>query len=254
MGNYIIKNEDGIEYICSQKLEDIKTVRHFFSTRIGKDNNFNLNVFNINEKEKININYKKIFNASKMKGKCVYLKQVHGNKFYEVNDDNFEHIIGKEGDALITKAKGIAIGVLTADCVPVLICDYKNNVIAAVHAGWRGTFEGITYNVLDYMINKMGCSKDNIVMSIGPSIGPCCFEVGMEVALKFSCVKRDKEKFYVDLWKENINQAKSLGIKENNIDLFGLCTACNNQLFYSYRKENGTEGRLGAFIQILKEE
>ncbi|WP_168190038.1 peptidoglycan editing factor PgeF [Caloramator sp. E03] len=247
-----MKKHEGLEFICSPKLEKIKNVRHFFSTKIDEGNkDFSLNAFNIYEKEKININYKRIFKAANMNFKYVYLKQVHGSNFYVVDEKNYEYVVGKEGDGLITSLKNVAVGVLTADCVPVLVCDYINNTIAAIHAGWRGTDKEITYKVIDYMIKKMGCSKDSMIVAIGPSIGPCCFEVGFDVAIKFKYNYKDNEKYYVDLWNENIKQILACGIDKTQIDLLSLCTACNRDMFYSYRKENGTRGRLGAFIQLI---
>ncbi|SKA83534.1 conserved hypothetical protein [Caloramator quimbayensis] len=251
----ILKNKDGIEFLCSPEFEKIDKIRHFFSTRINSNdemNNFSLNAFNEDEKEKIKTNYEKILKSAEMNENCfVYLKQVHGNKFYVVDDKNYKDIIGKEGDALITSSKNIAIGVLTADCVPVLLCDYENDVIAAVHAGWRGTHQNITSIVIDYMIKEMGCSEKTIAAAIGPSIGPCCFEVSFDVASKFTFVQEKNKKYYVDLWQENINQILKCGILKSNIDAFKLCTYCNGNMFFSYRRECETSGRLGAFIQLV---
>ncbi|MCX7884104.1 MAG: peptidoglycan editing factor PgeF [Caloramator sp.] len=255
MGYPIIKNKEGLEFLCSSKIEKINKVRHFFSTRINSDdefNNFSLNAFNEDKKEKIKINYEKILKSAEMNEKCfVYLKQIHGNNFYVVDDKNYKDIIGKEGDALITSSKNIAVGVLTADCVPVLLCDYENNVIAAVHAGWRGTYQNITSIVIDYMIKEMGCCEKTIIAAIGPSIGPCCFEVSFDTAQKFTFVHEKNKKYYVDLWQENINQILKYGIPKSNIDMFKLCTYCNRDMFFSYRRDNGTNGRIGAFIQLV---
>jgi YfiH family protein len=253
----ITKNVMGIKVINSQIIGSIPNVRHFFSTRVGGISegffsSLNLGIYTEDSKDKVSNNLMRILSAVEMnQNKIVYLKQIHSDRFHVVNEDNYMKIKETEGDALITTSKEIAIGVFTADCVPILLADDKRNLAAVVHAGWRGTNLNIVYKVLDHIINIMGSAPQNIKAALGPSIGKCCFEVKNEVAEKFKHVKVVKDRWYIDLLMENIDQIKRAGVPDSNIDYGELCTSCNPELFYSFRRDKGITGRLGTFIQII---
>lgn len=254
-----LMERNGVKYYTSSLINTNK-IPHFFSTRTGGASegcysSLNLGIYTDDSLESVSENFSRIFSSAGMeKDKIVYLKQVHGDKFYIVDDINYFNINGKYGDAIITNARGIAIGVFTADCVSVLIADPIKNIIAAVHAGWKGTSLCITGKVLNYMINEMLCNPEDITVSIGPSIGPCCFEVKEDVANKFTYINYNEGKLYVDLWRENYSQALLRGVLPKNIAQGELCSVCNESLFYSYRRDKGLTGRLGSFIQIAKED
>ena len=144
-------------------------------------------------------------------------------------------------DALVTAEKGICLMVLTADCVPVLLYDPVCRVIAAVHAGWKGTVGKIVVRTLEVMRKEWGCRPENILAAIGPSIGKCCFEVGDEVAARFmeqgfpGVVSQNGDSLHVDLWKANEIQLLSEGIREFHIESAHVCTRCHAHTFFSYR-------------------
>jgi YfiH family protein len=158
-------------------------------------------------------------------------------------------------DAILTKRRGVLIGVQVADCVPVLLLDMKNQVVGAVHAGWRGTSKQILRNTIDTMKKKFSSSADDIMVAIGPCIRGCCYEVAGDVrdAVEDAtgegayCMEKDG-KYYLDLSSANLRQAVSSGIPQANIWRSGECTRCNHEKFYSYRYANGTTGRQGGFI------
>lgn len=251
------KNNNGIEYYTANELLGFKATKHFFSSKLGgiskgEYNALNLGVYTSDAEANITANFKGIFNETEMHlEKLTYLQQIHSNQFIVVTKENFNEVRGFQGDALITAEKGIAIGVFTADCVPILVVDSQNKIVAAIHAGWKGTDLKIVKKVIGSMIEEMGSKVKDIHCAIGPSIGPCCFEVGKEVADKFDSVSSRNNRLYVDLWKENINQLKELGIGRENIACSRLCTFCMKDSFYSYRREAGKTGRLGAFIEII---
>lgn len=255
--NLILKNDEGLKFYISKNLNNISFIKHFFSTKIGGVsegvyNSLNLGIYTDDNKENISVNFNKIlFSAGMQNNKVVYLKQVHGDRFYIVDDNNYNNIIGLDGDALITKSKDIAIGVFTADCVPIILVDRYQKIIAVVHAGWKGTQLKIVSKVLNHIIKEMGAKPENIFAAIGPSIGQCCFEVKKDVAEMFNYKIQTQGKFYVDLWKENIKQVIDIGIPETNIECENLCTMCGSELFFSYRRDNGDTGRQGTFIQII---
>lgn len=256
MNRFLLKSNNGIDFLVSPNIEKLDFINHFFSTRIGgvstgEYSSLNLGIYTEDNEENIKNNFKGLLEASGFKSKKVFhLRQIHGNDFCVVNNDNVNELNGSEGDAIITSTPGIAIGVLTADCVPILIVDVKNKIVSAIHAGWKGTNKLIVEKVLKHMINIMGSDPKDIVGAIGPSIGACCFEVGEEVGNKFSNRIIKSNKYFVDLKKENLDQMVRCGVNQKNVMISEFCTKCNEDLFYSYRRDNSVTGRLGAFIEI----
>jgi hypothetical protein len=155
-------------------------------------------------------------------------------------------------DALITDVKGIVLNVLTADCVPILLYDTQKEVVAAVHAGWKGTKAQITYKTVQKMTQMYGSDPKDIIAGIAPSIGRCCYEVGKEVAEHFfdspEGLTPKGEKYMLDLPFINKQQLLAAGLKEENIEMSHTCTACNVERFFSYRKEKGCSGRFMSMI------
>ncbi|NOX20851.1 MAG: peptidoglycan editing factor PgeF [Nitrospirae bacterium] len=159
-------------------------------------------------------------------------------------------------DAVITNLKGILIGVKTADCLPILLSSKDGALVAAVHAGWRGTAKAILKKTLDIMINRFSLSADDILVAMGPSIRGCCYEVGPEVVEKIievtgqgEHIKNTNTGFYVDLCKANTRIALGAGVPAENIWVSEYCTYCNPERFHSYRYSKTTK-RQGAFIGI----
>jgi YfiH family protein len=157
-------------------------------------------------------------------------------------------------DALITDQKGVVLTILTADCVPILLLDPKKGVVAAVHAGWRGTEAGIAGKTVKKMVETFGSNPKEIVAFVAPSIGRCCYEVGEDVAKHFKAIERayDEagEKYMLDLPLINQKQLLDAGLKESNIELSGQCTSCEVDRYFSYRKEQGCSGRFMSMIGL----
>lgn len=255
--NFVLNDVNGVKFYTCSEFDKLPFVKHFFSTKVGGVSqgdytSLNLGVYTNDLAENVDNNFNRIYNAANMnKDHMMYLFQCHGNDFYVADKENYKNTCGKDGDAIITKEKNLSIGVFTADCVPILLVDSVTKVIAVIHAGWKGTYLNIAKKVVEFMINNMECKKENIMAALGPSIGPCCFEVGEDVAQKFTFVCKRNEKYYVDLWKENSNQISSCGVGADRIFSSDLCTMCNSDMFYSYRRDNGKTGRLGTFIQMI---
>ncbi|MCX7694337.1 MAG: peptidoglycan editing factor PgeF [Caloramator sp.] len=245
-------NINGSLYLKNNELYDLG-IKHFFSTRkggysIGNYSEFNLGLYTEDESAEKNL-IKALIDNTMNVDKAVFLRQVHGDEIYIVDRENYTEIRGKFGDALITKDIGIPIGVFTADCVPIIVVDYTNKIVAAVHAGWKGTYKKILKKTIEKMIMELNADIENIFVILGPAILSCCFEVGEDVFNKFNFKEKRDGKYYVDLYLENKKQAVDLGILEKNIFLSNICTKCNNDLFYSYRVNNNT-GRIGTFISL----
>ena len=232
--------------IKSKKLSKIKNLNHgFFNSVGGKSTNIykSLNCgpgskdLSSNIKKNLKIVKKKINKTSE---NIFLLSQIHSNKFVYI-DDKYRSKIKPKADAVITNQKNLPIAVLTADCVPILICDNKKNIIAAIHAGWKGAFKGIIGKVIKFMIKK-GCKIDNINVAIGPSISVKNYEVREDFKKKL--IKKDKKnqkyfknkknKLYFDLTK--YIYALLLENKIKNIDNLKVDTFDIKNKFFSARR------------------
>ena len=166
-------------------------------------------------------------------------------------------------DAMVTNVPNICLMILLADCVPILFFDPSKRVIGVAHAGWKGTLRFVAQNTLKVLRDHFGCSPQDIVLGIGPSIGPCCYQVGQEVLSQVEHVFGTRKDYirnesangkgYFDLWTVNLIQLLQAGIPEKNIEMAKICTCDHPNLFYSYRHEKGKTGRFGAGIVIRKE-
>jgi len=172
------------------------------------------------------------------------IKQVHSTKVVPISQSDTPSKFSLiEGDAMITSRKGILLVIRVADCVPVLLFDANMMCIAAVHCGWRGISGGIIKKTIKELGSIFKSSPENIYSAIGPSIGPCCYEIGSDVAkiLENSCqathvITSRNEKLFADL-KEIVKiQLIQEGVIPDNIETIPLCTRCNPHLFYSYRR------------------
>jgi polyphenol oxidase len=178
-------------------------------------------------------------------GRLATAKQVHSNHVLVVESEGKQG----EGDALISNVAEIGLAIRTADCLPILIADPKHRAVAAVHAGWRGVVCEIAAKAVEAMTQHYGSKPEDLVVAIGPGIGPCCFEVGPEVATQFGLSGRTK----VDLAGTACRQLGRNGVGARQIFSSGLCTYCDAELFESYRRDREASGRMTAVIGIVKE-
>jgi len=198
------------------------------------------------------------------------LRQIHSATSLTVPDSpslpefvNAEGRALREADGLITSAPGILLGVQTADCVPVLVADTKNRVVAAFHAGWRGTAARIVEHGIVQMAVEFGSRPEDMVAAIGPSIGACCYTVGEEVHSAFtgnfsygeSLFRTDSDSgLHLDLWKANRRQLLDSGLSPSKIAVIGECTGCaglpSGRRYFSHRCERGFTGRMMNVIGI----
>lgn len=150
-------------------------------------------------------------------------------------------------DALLCGLPGIATGVRTADCFPVLLVDPIHRVAAAVHAGWRGTAQNITVKAADAMDAAFGTKRGDLEAAIGPGIGLCCFEVGPEVAREFGPYEGGA-KTYLDLQKINRELLQEAGI--GKVYEANACTYCEGLNYFSFRREGERTGRMISYTRI----
>lgn len=185
------------------------------------------------------------------KSSLVHMKQIHSDIVHVVTNEDFE--TPPTCDALITNRANTPLLVMVADCSPILFYDDEKKVIAAAHAGRQGAFKNILKNVIEKMKTEFGSEPKNIHVSVGASIGVCCYEVGGEIydeakekGLEYAMQKRG-ESFYLDVGKILRAQLLSCKIKEENIEFCEDCTCCNTQRYFSYR----AEAKTGRFAGVL---
>jgi len=190
--------------------------------------------------------------------RLVFASQVHGSTIQRVGEGDLNYdlyTVMRECDGLTTTAKEMAIVVQVADCVPILFYDGSQQVIGALHAGWRGVVQGILPKAVSELQESDGFDIHQFQVFIGPSIGPCCYEVKGEVieAVKKSipsadsCLKQRDGRIFLDLKAALLNQLRQLQVPIANIVTAPECTCCYPQRFFSYRKEPET-GRFCAGI------
>jgi polyphenol oxidase len=151
-----------------------------------------------------------------------------------------------EGDALLDNTPGSILAVKTADCVPILLVDERLRAVAAVHAGWRGTVAGIAQHAVAAMGQRFATSAADLHAALGPAIGPCCYEVGPEVARHFG----QQGRAHIDLVDANRTQLQAAGVPARHIYFAGTCTMCLAEEFHSYRRDREAAGRMYSFVGI----
>jgi uncharacterized protein, YfiH family len=152
-----------------------------------------------------------------------------------------------EGDALLSDTPGRLIGVKTADCLPILLVDERHRAVAAIHAGWRGTVTGVVQSALKAMAERWNSDADEVHAALGPAIGPCCYEVGPEVAIQFG---EPFARTRIDIAEANRRQLIGAGVSSERIYSIGRCTYCESAQFHSFRRDGQKAGRLLSVIGL----
>lgn len=249
-----IKEKAGLNFFQAENLlEHAQVFTHAFTTRIGGVSPKPYDSFNlgrhIQDQEIINdaiANRKKLCNTLNLNfANLTVPSQKHTDNIALISQTSELPLT----DAIITQTQALPILLTFADCVPVIAFDYKLKMFAGIHAGWRGTASSILIKTIKKMF-ELGSQPNNIILAIGPAIGACCYptsESTME-SLKLSLPEKFQDNIvtqsdtpHPDLKAINYYQALSLNI--TNISVSKYCTACNQNLFYSHRKENGLTGR-----------
>jgi polyphenol oxidase len=200
-------------------------------------------------------------------GRFLAVNQVHGDCIITIDRPDFEipfrvPFPGEADlscDAVLTNQPGLAVGIKTADCVPIFLADRAKRLIGAVHAGWRGTALGIAGKAVDTLTERFSSRVEDILVAIGPSIGPCCYRVDDTVLRAMPSSARGQSFFrpageagrwMMDLPEANRRQLEERGIPRQNIGSSGVCTSCRRDLFFSHRRDGQKTGRHFNFIMV----
>jgi hypothetical protein len=196
-------------------------------------------------------------NDSHFPAGLVTARQTHGTDILFAEKPNQN---GEAGfDIVMTDKPGVPVAIKTADCGSILMVDPDRKIIAAVHAGWKGTLAKVVEKAVLALVKK-GAKAERLVVAMGPSMGPRCYEVDEDVASQFrkefpnypQILKKQKgTKSLLDIPETNRLELIRLGVPPERIDHIDLCTHCRPDLFHSYRRDNEAAGRMISFIQLL---
>ena len=188
-------------------------------------------------------------------GRVVTMKQVHGDHIVQIQDSNIKET--GEADGMLTRQGGVYLGVLTADCVPILFLAPGQKLVGAVHAGWRGSLAGLAAKMVQFLLEEQSILPSEIEVALGPSIDGCCYNIGRDVAEPLierwsgtanSCIQMRENKLYLHLRDLNTAILHRAGIPQSQIFRIGPCTSCAEDEFFSYRREKKQTGRQISFI------
>ncbi|MGE5576936.1 MAG: peptidoglycan editing factor PgeF [Syntrophothermus sp.] len=273
-GTIEYREHDGITYMHFVEIEDLGLVTHAFSTRLGgvskpPYDSLNLGYHVADDPEAVSENRRRFFAGLGIaRAQVVAVEQVHGDRVVVVDREVLER--GRESpnelnpllaatDAMVTAVSGVALAIFTADCVPVIIVDPVRRVVGAAHAGWQGTVRKIAAKTVKVMQESFGTRPADCRVALGPSIGPCCYEVDARVMDRirenFDNPERlasphGEGKWLLDLWAANSQSLQETGVKEENLLTSGCCAACRGDLFFSHRAGHGKTGRMAAVVLL----
>jgi YfiH family protein len=256
------RSASGVVYYAARALEHLPGVRHGFSTRQGgvgppPDGDLNLGRVPWDAPDHVAENRSRFLGALGLDlASLVTLTQIHSNRLRVVEEaapaGNRPEL---EGDSLVTRAPGLALGIHVADCFPVILATADGEIVANVHAGWRGTVARLAAGTVEAV---RGLGGARIVAALGPGIRACCFEVGSEVAELFDRAFPARDlvrpargapgKFRVDLPAALDTQLTDAGVTPGDVHDLGACTRCAPAEFFSYRREGARSGRLMAVV------
>jgi YfiH family protein len=254
-----------VEVVRVPRWEQYGWLRHGFSTRLGGvsavygGGDLNLGFTKDDDAELVREN-RRLW-AATVAGEdgwpVLTVRQVHGTRVARVSAGaNWEPV---EADGLMTAEAGVLLGAQAADCVPILLVDTRLRVVAALHAGWRGTVAGMAGVGVARMREEFGSRVEDLVAAVGPSIGVCCYEVGDEVRGEFARAFGDAEGLFVgrhlDLWEANRRVLVGAGLRADAVSVVGECTGClrsgdGRRKYFSHRTEKGFTGRAMGLVGV----
>ena len=281
---WLLKRSGGIQVLQLAHFAEFPWLVHGFSTRpgglsvLGGEKALNLGFMEWDSRESVMENRRLFQSAVDAKDfTLLSLKQIHSDIVHVFSKSSTE---SHKGDASVSNTPGLLLGAQTADCLPILFVDPKKRAVAVVHAGWRGTLARIALKTIGSMQLEFGSKPADLLAALGPAIGSCCYEVGVEFVTKFTAQFVDAHDYFdeprtgdepnpiqwlnmappghqpppknvhLDLRKANRAQLIAAGLRPQNIHTSDYCTSCRTDLLFSYRREGPISGRLMSVIGI----
>lgn len=249
---------------------------HGFSTRMGgvsvaygaeneARGDLNLGFTAEDEAERVGENRRRLaaMATGSAETRLAVIRQIHSGISVELRAGEPLWSEAPQADGVLSDQAGVLLAVQTADCIPVLVADPERRVVAAFHAGWRGTVQRIVEQGVARLCAEFGCAPERLVAAIGPGIGGCCYAVGEELRARFgeqfayadALFRRADEGvfpdgLFLDLTEANRRQLLDAGVGDERIEQVGGCTACQTERFFSWRAQRGRTGRMMSVIGI----
>ena len=262
------RNLNGIRFFEAPKIRESGLAIHAFCTRKGGVSQGSFWSLNFSKKtgdteKDVGKNFEKLTDAFHISpSSLLTVNQVHKDQVLVIKKMIPNYHPGRKlnYDAIITNQRRVFIGVLTADCLPIILLDTEKKAVGVIHAGWRGTSLNIAHKTVSAIFDTFGTIPENLLVGLGPAIGSCCYQVDSSVVNSFKSSLPNWElfinpaktqKWSLDLAAINLEQLMEAGIPRDNIHLTDLCTACENKFFFSHRRDRGRTGRQLSFIGLI---
>lgn len=254
--DYELTSREGVTFVRFPELN----VPHGSSTRLGgvsegEYESLNLGYTTDDDETTVDENRRRFGEALGVRVPWV-LRMEHGTEVAVMNEQA-ERDTRLPGDACVTDRPGVTLSITTADCVPIVFYDPGRPAVGVAHAGWRGTVAGIAAATVSKMVEQYGSRATELLVGIGPAIGPERFLVDQDVADTFTrsfsgqdLVVSRGNKWAIDLWEANRRQLLEWGVPARQIFCCRLCTSSRSDLFFSYRRDSGRTGRMATAIAL----
>ena len=271
--NIEVREKGEVVYLSYPALEEMKIVRHGFSTRLGGVSkgiweSMNLGFGRGDQRENVEENFKRIAQAIGFREENIVTSdQTHTTNVRKITEEDRGNGIVRERkfhdvDGMVTDVPGIVLTTFYADCVPLYFVDPVRKAIGLSHSGWRGTVGRIGQITVERMSREYGTRPEDLTVAIGPSICRACYEVSEDVIEQFRqnfsedlweklYDVKENGKYQLDLWEANRQILLEAGVSPERILTPGLCTCCNPHLLFSHRASKGQRGNLAAFLELL---
>lgn len=229
-------------------------IQYIFTERFGGYSKAPYDSFNIahhvgDDPVSVSMNRHKLLQMSGAE-RLIFMDQVHKDRVVHVKESSPQKI--ESCDSIISNTPGLGLCVMVADCLPILMYDVQNGAIGAVHAGRAGSYLNISAKTIEAMHEVFGTKAEDVKVYIGPGIHSCCYEVSKEIIEGFEAFSSQKDgSVYLDLLGLNKSQLQKVGVLEKNIDLWPICTSCDES-YFSYRRD-GVCGRFCGCIVLTED-
>ncbi|MBI5585993.1 MAG: laccase domain-containing protein [Deltaproteobacteria bacterium] len=255
----IRREQNGLAFYQFRLLQTVPGLKHGIFTRLGGESSGKLGGLNISfsvgdRAERVAGNRKRVREMLGLPS-LTSLRQVHGIDSVVISNGRVCDTTGcpetESGDILLTDQIGLGLMIKQADCQSVILYDLEHRALCNLHSGWRGNVRGVIGEGIRKMQAVYGTDPAWLLAAVGPSLGPCCAEfINYREELPEEAWKYQVRPLYFDLWQWSRDQLRSGGVREENIAVAGICTACHTEEFYSYRKEKVT-GRFGTVVGLV---
>lgn len=255
----IRQEQNGLTFYQFRLLQAVSGLRHGIFTRLGGESSGDLHGFNLSfsvgdRAKRVAGNRRRVREMLELPG-LTSLRQVHGIEAVVISDGQGQDTTGcpetESGDILLTNQPGLGLMIKQADCQSVILYDPEHRALTNLHCGWRGNVQGVIGEGIRKMQVVYGSDPAGLLAAVGPSLGPCCAEfIHYRKELPEEAWKYQVRPLYFDLWRWSGDQLQAAGVREENIAVAGICTACHTEEFYSYRKEKVT-GRFGTVVGLV---